>query len=138
MSALAQAAAATGEFDRAEELARAITAPYWQAAALSALAQAAAATGEFDRAEELARAITDRHKCGEALIMLAQLLIGESVGLAAASNLFKARRCVAEALATSSWDISVETVARLDHFAFRRAVDHPLTRKLFTISLPAG
>jgi hypothetical protein len=26
---------------------------------------------------------------------------------------------------------------RLDHFAFRRALDHPLTRKLFTISFPA-
>ena len=79
MSALAQAAAATGEFDRAEELARAITAPYWQAAALSATAQAVGRDRRFDRAEELARAITDRHKCAEALIMLAQLLIGESV-----------------------------------------------------------
>ena len=55
--------------------------------------------------------------------MLAQLLIRESVGLAAPYSLLKARRFVAEALATSSWDISVGTGARLDHFAFRRAVD---------------
>ena len=60
--------------------------------------------------------------------MLAQLRIRESVGLAAASNLLKARRCVAEALAISSWDISVGTVAQLDPPAFRRAVDHPPTR----------
>jgi hypothetical protein len=70
--------------------------------------------------------------------MLAQLRIRKSIGLAAASNLLKARRCVAEALAISSWDISVGTVAQLDPPAFRRAVDHPLTRKLFTISFPDG
>ena len=57
--------------------------------------------------------------------MLAQLRMRESVGHAAASDLLKTRRCVAEALATSPWDISVGTVARLDHIAFRRAVDHP-------------
>ncbi|MGA9678495.1 MAG: hypothetical protein WBR28_25620 [Mycobacterium sp.] len=143
MSALAQAVAATGEFDRAEDLARAITDPYsyWKAEALSALAQAAAATGEHDRArrllpeaEDLARAITHPYRKAKALIMLAQLRIRESVGLAAASNLLKARRCVAEALATSSWDISVGTVARLDPLAFRRAVNHASTHKLFTIS----
>ena len=141
LSALAQAAAATGEFDRAEDLARAITDPDQQAEALSALAQAAAATGEHDRArrllpeaEDLARAITDPDQQAKALIMLAELRIRESVGLAAASNLLKARRCVAEALATSSWDISVGTVARLDPLAFRRAVNHASTHKLFTIS----
>ena len=48
------------QFDRAEDLARAITDPYEQAEAVSALAQAAAATGEFDRAEDLARAITNQ------------------------------------------------------------------------------
>ena len=151
LSALAQAAAGTGEFDRAgrllsqaEDLARTITDPDRQAEALSALAQAAAGTGEFDRAgrllsqaEDLARAITDPDRQAEALIMLAQLRIRESVGLPAGSNLLKARRCVAEALATSSWAIAVGTVARLDHVAFRRAVDHPLTRKLFTISFPS-
>ena len=50
--------------------------------------------------------------------MLAQLLIRESVGLAAPYNLLKARRFVAEALATSSWDISVGTGARLDTLRF--------------------
>ena len=79
MSALAQAAAATGEFDRAEDLARAITDPYEHAEAVSALAQAAAATGEHDRArrllseaEDLARAITNQGDQAKAVSALAQ------------------------------------------------------------------
>jgi hypothetical protein len=77
LSAVAGAAAEAGDHDRgqlllsqAENLARAITDPDWQAAALREVADA----GEFDWAEDVARAITNPDRQAAALIMLAQLL----------------------------------------------------------------
>jgi tetratricopeptide (TPR) repeat protein len=130
LSALAQAAANTGQHDRAEDLARTITDPDQQVQTLSELAQAAANTGDHDRAEDLARTITHPDMRAQTLNTLAQELIHGSVEVAADTDLRKARRCVAEALASSSWAISVKTVAQLDPDAFRRAVNHPSTRKV--------
>ena len=52
MSGVAGAAAASGDYDRAEQIARSLTDPYWQARTL-ADAATAAASGDRDRARWL-------------------------------------------------------------------------------------
>jgi hypothetical protein len=58
MGALAEALAATGDFDRAEAVVRSITHPNLRALALAELADALRAAGDFDRAEAVVRSIT--------------------------------------------------------------------------------
>jgi tetratricopeptide (TPR) repeat protein len=101
LAALAEAAAAAGDLDRAEELAeraeeavRAITSPDQQASALVALVHAMARVQDPDRAEALARSITGPDRQAPALAALAE-------AAAAAGDLDRA-----EELARSITDLS--------------------------------
>ena len=59
LTAVADAAAASGDFDRAEAVAASITDLERRADVLTAVADAAAAGGDFDRAEAVAANIID-------------------------------------------------------------------------------
>ena len=82
MSALARAAAAAGDLnrarrldERAEEAARAIDSPRWQANRLVLMACAAAKSGDVSRAEALVQAITDPWEHARALGSLAEAVL---------------------------------------------------------------
>jgi tetratricopeptide (TPR) repeat protein len=78
---VARALAASGQYQQAEKMARAISDPHGQALTLAALAEALANAGEHQRAmalaakaEEVARAITDSVRQGQALAAVAAAL----------------------------------------------------------------
>jgi hypothetical protein len=139
LSAVAVTAAGTSNngnrarslFTEAEALVRAIKDRIWQPWALENLSRAMVNAGYLDWAENVVRAIPDPQKQAAALNKLAQILLDQfnALGPVRATELLRARRYLAEALAISPWDISIGTVARLDPPAFRRAVDHPSTAK---------
>jgi tetratricopeptide (TPR) repeat protein len=88
---LTRALAVAGRADRAEAVARSITAPRCQAEALAAVAQALAGAGQPEaaaqmarQAEAVARSITDRQGQAEALAEVAQALAGAGQPEAAA------------------------------------------------------
>ena len=80
LTAVADAAAASGDFDRAEVVAASITDLDWRADVLTAVGgNAAAVSGDFDRARQLAvqaeamaRAITAPDRQAQALTALAR------------------------------------------------------------------
>ncbi|MEV4281489.1 hypothetical protein [Actinoplanes xinjiangensis] len=73
--------ATLGQPTRAEELARSITEPYWQARALTAVARAVAAAGDLSRAQQLidqatilARSITEAHQQAQAATAVVEVI----------------------------------------------------------------
>ena len=67
--------AMTGNLERAEALARAITGPNQQAQALAGLAKIAAGMGDLDRATTLAQSITDRSQQARTLAALTEAAV---------------------------------------------------------------
>jgi hypothetical protein len=112
-------AAAAGDLDRAERIARSITSPGSQARALAGVATAAAAA-DLDRARELAagaeriaRSITDPDKQAQALAGVAS----------SAAELVRARSCIAGALAAGRWTIPLQALALVDPAAMSAFAD---------------
>jgi hypothetical protein len=98
LDVLAEAIAGSGDLDRAEALARAMTDPQQQASALAELARAVAGSGDLDRAEALARAITDPIRQTAALAELDRELDAPPKPTARKKNLYIA------AADTNVWD----------------------------------
>jgi len=99
---LAEAAAAAGDLDRAEEIARTITDPDGRAEALVFLAEAAAAAGHVGRAEEVACAINDPDKQALAFAAVAQ-----------ETEPTYARSFIARALALGDWTALLDALVQI-------------------------
>lgn len=123
LAALAGAVTAVGELRPSGALVAQVMARHSMRGVLARLVAVVAACGDHERAEAFTARITDPHRRADALACLAATLVDTNVHTPRDPVPARARRLLAEALATGSWITVVSELGRIDPPAVRALVN---------------